>query len=158
MRRKNHGYQVKKKECRKFIQGKKEIDTKDNKPGLSRNYLLFYSKLAFTWLYSSLPRKESRKAWNFYLEWTFRVKSWNRRWNRDFMRFHPILTILPDFNPILSISEFFEWFCTLSLYWLVKSYDFTSWIAILTTLLGMSIFFKNIFYLKVYWKNILFIF
>jgi hypothetical protein len=62
VRRKNHGYQVKKKECRKFIQGKKEIDTKDNKPGLSRNYLLLYSKLAFTWLYSSLPRKESRKA------------------------------------------------------------------------------------------------
>ena len=94
--------QVKKKECRKFIQGKKEIDTKDNKPGLSINCLLFYSKLAFTWLYSSLPRKESRKAWNFYLEWTFRVKSWNR----DFMRFHPILTILPDFDPILPISSF----------------------------------------------------
>ena len=56
-------------------------------------------------------------------------------WNRVFARFHLILTILPDFNPILPISEFYEWFSTFSLYWLVKSYDFTSWIAILTTLL-----------------------
>jgi hypothetical protein len=62
VRRKNHGYQVKKKERRKFLQGKKETNTKDNKPGFSRNYLFFHSKLAFTWLYSSLPRKESRKA------------------------------------------------------------------------------------------------
>jgi hypothetical protein len=62
VRRKNHGYQVKKKERRKFIQGKKETNTKDNKPDFSRNYLLFHLKLAFTWLYSSLPRKESRKA------------------------------------------------------------------------------------------------
>ena len=39
-----------------------------------------------------------------------------------------------DFNLILPISEFYERFSTFSLYWLVKSYDFTSWIAILITL------------------------
>jgi len=61
-------------------------------------------------------------------------------WNRVFARFHPILTILPDFNLILPISEFYERFSTFSLYWLVKSYDFTSWIAILTTLVGSTIF------------------
>jgi len=48
------------------------------------------------------------------------------------MRFH---LILPNFNPISTIFEFLKWFRTLSIYWLVKSYDFTNQLAILTTLL-----------------------
>jgi hypothetical protein len=93
----------------------KRMFTLNNKPGFSRNYLLFHSKLAFTWLYSSLPRKESRKAWNFYPgaeKSIFRIKSLNRWWNRDFMRFHLILTILPDFDLILPIFEFYKRFST----------------------------------------------
>jgi len=72
----------------------------------------------------------------------FELKTWNRGWNRVFARFHPILTILPDFNSILSIFEFYERFSTFSLYWLVKSYDFTSWIAILTTLASSMFLFR----------------
>jgi hypothetical protein len=41
VRRKNHSYQVKKKERRKFIQGKKETNKKDNKPGFSRKLFTF---------------------------------------------------------------------------------------------------------------------
>jgi hypothetical protein len=59
---------------------------------------------------------------HFYL---LRVNSFNRWWNHDFTRFHPILPI----------SKFYERFSTSSLCWLLKSYDFTSWITILTTLL-----------------------
>jgi hypothetical protein len=36
------------------------------------------------------------------------VKSFNRSWTRDFLRFYPILTISPDFNPISSIFDFFQ--------------------------------------------------
>ena len=55
------------------------------------------------------------------------LKSWNQPWNRDFSQFHPILTISPIF-------DFFKRFSTQSMFWLVKSYDFTSQNAILTTL------------------------
>jgi hypothetical protein len=41
-----------------------------------------------------------------------RLNSFNRWWNRDFTRFHPILMILPDFNLILPISEFYKRFST----------------------------------------------
>jgi hypothetical protein len=44
--------------------------------------------------------------------YSLRVNSFNRWWNRDFTRFHPILTILPDFDPILPDSEFYTWFST----------------------------------------------
>ena len=74
-------------------------------------------------------------------------------------RFHPILTISPNFNLISSIFEFYERFSTLSLYWLVKSYDFTSQIAILTTLLGSDVLHKimniKIFSIKYFIKKII---
>ena len=45
----------------------------------------------------------------FYLLW---ANSLNRVWNRDFMRFHPILTIFTISDAILLISEFYERFST----------------------------------------------
>jgi hypothetical protein len=81
----------------------------------------------------------NRLAWHLELEGTvtnksqvtigqllFWAESVKSGWNRLFTWFHPILTILPDFNLILPIFEFYERFSTFSLYWLVKSYDFTS--------------------------------
>jgi len=65
------------------------------------------------------------------------VKSWNRSWNRDFSRFHPILTISPDFNPISPIFDFFKRFNMQNMFWLIKSYDFTSQNTILTTLAAL---------------------
>jgi hypothetical protein len=55
-------------------------------------------------------RRSTRGSWivfNF-----LRAKSLNRQWNRDFKRFHPILTILPYFNPILPDFEFRKRFST----------------------------------------------
>jgi hypothetical protein len=48
-----------------------------------------------------LPRKESRKAWNFYLEWTFRVKSVVKS------RFY---AISPDFNDFTRFWPDFTYF------------------------------------------------
>jgi len=56
-------------------------------------------------------------------------------WSRVFfLWFHPILTISSNFNLIPTIFKFFKRFNTLNIYWLVKSYDFTSQNAILTSL------------------------
>jgi len=80
-------------------------------------------------------RSRTAGAWGkFCFSAWLLVKSRNRSWNRDFSRFHPILTISPDFNPISPIFDFFKRFNTQSMFWLVKSYDFTSQNAILTTL------------------------
>ena len=72
---------------------------------------------------------------NIYFSLCILVKSFNRSWNHDSIRFHPILTISPDFNPISPIFYFSKRFNTQSMFWLVKSYDFTSQNTILTTLL-----------------------
>jgi hypothetical protein len=65
---------------------------------------------------------------------TILTQSQNGYWNRDFARFHLIFVILLDFNSILSIFNFFKRFNPKYMFWLVKSYDFTSQNAILTTL------------------------
>jgi hypothetical protein len=71
---------------------------------------------------------------------------WTRgleRWSLEYIIFVEIVktflklyfyAISLDFNPISTIFEFLKRFRTLSIYWLVKSYDFTSQLAILTTL------------------------
>jgi hypothetical protein len=41
---------------------------------------------------------------------TILAQSQNRYWNRDFVRFHPIFAISPDFNPISPIFDFFKRF------------------------------------------------
>ena len=77
----------------------------------------------WNWREQWLTSHKSQVTIGQLLFWAESVKS---GWNRVFMWFHLILTILPDFNLILSIFEFYERFSTFSLYWLVKSYDFTS--------------------------------
>jgi hypothetical protein len=84
-----------------------------------------------TWNY--WPIAWHLEQWLTSHNWPIAVLSWKREIGVK-SRFCAILTILPDFNLILPIFEFYERFSTFSLYWLVKSYDFTSWIAILTTL------------------------
>jgi len=58
---------------------------------------------------------------------------WNRKIGSK-LAISPVFSRFFQFHPILPIFEFLKWFGTLSMYWLVKSYDFTSQLASLTTL------------------------
>jgi len=70
-------------------------------------------------------RRWTTGAWRktFTLVYVFLVKSFNRSWTRDFLRFYPILTISPDFTHFLFFQtiQYVKYVLTRKIVWFYES-------------------------------------